>query len=663
MKKLVTLLISCALAATVPVPAFAALGTPAISAVSSASTSGVTAATVTWTPVTDAVSYLVTASASGHPSGSTSQYACQSVCTATVSGSVNSPLDGGISYSFKVTAISSGGAQNVSAESLFVVQSLPGMATPGTITQGNGELTLNWVAPTNSGGLAITGYSLKDDSGSAAISVPASSSSYTIKPLTVGQTKNYSIAAKNSLGTGEYANFTAAVVAGVPSVPAAPTLSLRGTNSIDLSWVAPNANGKPITGYTVALYKGTDLLSSKSASTTSASFDNLDPANYTATVTASNELGTSAPSAKPTAIKVEAGAAAANATLTDNTPVFSPSVLPNLVIGQTQSISVTAPSGGTPTVTAVGTPANVCTYLNGVITAVATGTCSVSASVPQGNGYAAGLATKTFSVKGTQTIQFAAIPEKAGPGTITLTATAIPSAISVTFAAVGTCTLSGYTLTYDVGSCTVVASAPANNLYAIATPVARTFLITEAVITPPPSAPITTPAPPVNSGGNSGQGSTAPPAAGVPTPPTDQKPPVVDPTPTPQPKPTVTPEIPKVPAVILQNPAQASAGQVAKLTTSQFAVIPANVLANLPAKALAAITPAQAAVLRPNQITKLSASGLNALKVKTIAALAPQTLAALSRGKLASLTAKQIAAITPRQLAALTVSQRKAIGR
>ncbi|TDW24390.1 DUF7507 domain-containing protein [Kribbella kalugense] len=104
--------------------------------------------------------------------------------------------------------------------------------------------------------------------------------------------------------TSGVASAASYVYADRPVAPAKPTAT-AGITSATVSWVAPTANGSPITGYVVTPYAAgvaqTPL--SFDASTTSRVLTGLTPAtSYTFIVTAINAYGTSDPSAQSAAV-------------------------------------------------------------------------------------------------------------------------------------------------------------------------------------------------------------------------------------------------------------------------------------------------------------------------------------------------------------------------
>jgi hypothetical protein len=386
-------------------------------------------------------------------------------------------LTGGTAYSVTVTSKTSENATTTSAAVTATPITSPDLPTAVSAIASPGSVTLTWAAPSNSGGTAITGYLIKNATGDT-YTATAAETTKKISGLTAGSTISYSIQAKNANGNSEWVAFAAATLPSAPDKPTSVTATAN-TSSISVSWVAPAITGNSaITGYKIYLYDnaGSAVGTPTTASTTSGEINNVSAGTYTVKVVATNLVGDSPLSDASTSVTIAAPSA-----LLDNTPVFTPSTLPNLVIGGTQNVSVTVPSAGTVTISATGSPSGVCTYSGGVITAVAEGTCSIRATSPATSTYAEAIATKTFTITKTlQTITFAAIANQPLPGPLTVTATST-SGLTVTFTASGNCTVTGNTVSFtSEGTCTVTASQAGNSSYAAATQVPRTFSITAA---------------------------------------------------------------------------------------------------------------------------------------------------------------------------------------
>ena len=147
------------------------------------------------------------------------------------------------------------------------------------------------------------------------------------------------------------------------------------------------------------------------------------------------------------------------------------------------TVTATASSGLAVTVTSTTTA--VCTVGGFEVTLLGPGTCSLTASQPGTEAYAAANSvTRSFTVtKVAQSVTFA------NPGGRTLlqspfdvVATASSGlSVTVTTTTTGVCAISGYEVTLlATGTCTLTASQPGNAVYAAATVVKRSFTVTKA---------------------------------------------------------------------------------------------------------------------------------------------------------------------------------------
>jgi hypothetical protein len=364
-------------------------------------------------------------------------------------------------------------AQNVT---LVTSPDVPGSRTSETARQ---SITLNWAAPSNSGGSAITGFLIRNiDSGETTTVSNPTLTSQTIGNQVPGSTVSYQIAAINRNGVGPYGDYDDAVIPAPPTAPGKPDLT-KSQTSVTASWVAVTATS-PVTGYKVYLRDMSKSSSETPTVTTSTTitFDSLTAgASYTVRVLATNLAGDSALSETSTTQTLPNASV-----LTTNTLTFSPDPLPDLVIGGTTTVNVTALSG-TPTIALTATPAGACTWNNTskVVTAAAAGTCTLTASIAQTGQYAQGVLSKTFTVTKTlQTITFNSIANQPLPGPLILSASST-SGLAVTFTASDNCTVTGNTLSFTTtGSCTVIADQAGDNTYQAASSVRRAFTITAA---------------------------------------------------------------------------------------------------------------------------------------------------------------------------------------
>jgi virginiamycin B lyase len=132
-------------------------------------------------------------------------------------------LTNGLTYTFKVKAHNSvGTGPNSVASNAIKIGTPPAPAKP-KVAPGNGQVRVNWVAPTNSGS-AITGYVVTPFTGTtahAARTFNSTALAQNVTGLTNGTSYTFEVAAKNAVGTGP---MSAASLVVVPT--AQPTLKV-----------------------------------------------------------------------------------------------------------------------------------------------------------------------------------------------------------------------------------------------------------------------------------------------------------------------------------------------------------------------------------------------------------------------------------------------------
>ncbi len=572
------------------VPAVAhAIATPAPTAASaSLPNTAVDSASikVTWPSISGAVGYQVSMTSPNNTV--TTQTVAYASGTSTYQ-STFSGLTGGSLYKFTVTATDSAGVKSTSDQISQVAQSVPSAPTTGTPTVSVGSVTLSWTAPTNTGGSPVTSYTISDAKKALADVTVNNLLQTTVSGLAAGVTYSFLIVANNGNGKSASSTFADATVPKAPAVPTKPSASVDANTAttINVSWTAPADNGSAITGYTVNLYNSSNtLVSHTTPSTTSTKFTSVAVGSYTVKVLATNGAGSSVESPASDVVTI-----AAASSQRSNTPVITPSTIPALDLNGTTSVSATAPSGDTVTLTVRGNPAGACTISGGVITGVSPGTCTLSANVSASSDgtYAAGSLSKTFDIKQTaQTITFTTVTSQAAGTTVNLAATA-SSGLAVSYTAVGSCTLSGAsTLGLVVqGTCVVTASQTGNATYATATPVSRTITITAAQSSP-------SPAPSNNGGGGGGGGggmAPVPAASSSPTP-TPSKSATPSPTPIPSSsaKPTPTPSVAPTPVASASSTPTPTPSSVLPIRTIPSNSSVSTVAANVPVNSTVKIT-------------------------------------------------------------------------
>ena len=169
-------------------------------------------------------------------------------------------------------------------------------------TEGNGELTVGWTAPTENGGSDITGYKVQWKSGTQSFgssrqhtTADGTATSYTIPSLTNGTEYTVRVLAVNSVGDSAASNTDT----GTPSTtPSAPTnVQASGNAELTVTWDAPDDGGSAITGYTVQWKSGTQSYNTSrqaTVTTTTHTIPSLtNDTTYTLRVKATNANGDS----------------------------------------------------------------------------------------------------------------------------------------------------------------------------------------------------------------------------------------------------------------------------------------------------------------------------------------------------------------------------------
>ncbi|HSB83298.1 MAG TPA: fibronectin type III domain-containing protein, partial [Nitrosarchaeum sp.] len=168
-----------------------------------------------------------------------------------------SGLSSGVTYTYRVFAISSAGTSDPSNE-----------ATPGQTTTGvpnpptdlvvgiasNTSLGLSWKAPTS--GATVTGYKIEVRVGNAGYTVlvantGTTTTTYTHSGLVSGTTYTYRVSSVNSAGTSP----ASSEASGKPSKTTTPTNLVAvatAPNQVSLCWYAPTETfGQSISGYSI----------------------------------------------------------------------------------------------------------------------------------------------------------------------------------------------------------------------------------------------------------------------------------------------------------------------------------------------------------------------------------------------------------------------------
>jgi fibronectin type 3 domain-containing protein len=186
------------------------------------------------------------------------------------------------------------------------VESSPTIPNAGTLsaTGTDGAVNLSWTVPSLPGGSAITNYAIYRSTENAAetdtaptvpLTTVGNVTSYSDTSATPGTLYYYRVAAINAKGEGMLSNQASGTATGVPTAPAAPTLSASAhpgsSSQIDLSWTdVANETSYRVERSNALL--GWDPLATLGQNVTTYSDTGLSPnTSYTYRVVAINTVG------------------------------------------------------------------------------------------------------------------------------------------------------------------------------------------------------------------------------------------------------------------------------------------------------------------------------------------------------------------------------------
>ena len=123
---------------------------------------------------------------------------------------------------------------------------------------GDGQIDLDWSAPANDGGTAVTGYRIEvSGNGSSnwsnvVANTGSTATEYSHAGLPLGATRHYRVSAINANGISAPSNVANATNYHVPDAPTGLTATAKGSTQIDLDWSAPASDGgTAVTGYRI----------------------------------------------------------------------------------------------------------------------------------------------------------------------------------------------------------------------------------------------------------------------------------------------------------------------------------------------------------------------------------------------------------------------------
>jgi Ca2+-binding RTX toxin-like protein len=235
----------------------------------------------------------------------------------TVSVTFTPTTAGAKTAALSITHNAPGSPSSVPLTGTGTAATAPGAPTVGTAIAGNGQITAQWTVPANTGGSAITSYSVRvfrasnNNLLSTTNVAGGATTSRVITGLANGTAVNFDVRAINAIGTSAASarsnTVTPANVPGAPPIGNASAGAAGGAITATARWNAAAANGSAVTGYRVTALRmagnGTTVLSTTVSAVQPAAARTLVMTlpvlgNYRFTVQAINAVGAGAQSAR-----------------------------------------------------------------------------------------------------------------------------------------------------------------------------------------------------------------------------------------------------------------------------------------------------------------------------------------------------------------------------
>lgn len=232
---------------------------PTVAPTSVVGTAGNTQVQLAWTaPATNGGTisdYTIQYSSNNGSTWTTFSDTVSATASVTVTGLTN-----GTAYLFRVAATNEAGPGAYSASSAARTPLGPPDAPTNVAgVAASAQVALTWTAPASNGGSAISDYVIRYATAAAPTSwttfvdTVSTSTSVTVTGLTNGTAYVFSVAAKNTVGTGSYStNSSSSTPFTVPNAPTSVSASSGARQSDAVTFTAPaNNGGSAITGYAV----------------------------------------------------------------------------------------------------------------------------------------------------------------------------------------------------------------------------------------------------------------------------------------------------------------------------------------------------------------------------------------------------------------------------
>ena len=193
--------------------------------------------------------------ATSNPGGITGTVSQSGDGTITVNG-----LSYGIAYTFTITATNGlvTSAESAASDTVTLVPVISGAPSITSVTSGNRQVAVSFIAPSYNGGATITNYTATSNPGGITGSVSQSGGgTLIVNGLTNGTAYTFTVTATNSVGTSIASTVSNSVTP--VTVPNAPTITsvISGNGQVVVAFTAPADNGgATITGYTATSSPG-----------------------------------------------------------------------------------------------------------------------------------------------------------------------------------------------------------------------------------------------------------------------------------------------------------------------------------------------------------------------------------------------------------------------
>ena len=275
-------------------------------------TNGITQANVSWNASTDlgggtTLAYKIYKNTNG------GAYAIEAQPSGVATTFTDTNVTVGNTYGYKIVTVNEAGDSPQSNPATVIIGTVPDAPTLTLVTPIAGaQHTIDWTAPSNNGGFAVTGYEIERSttpgSGFATIGQVGNVLTFTdpTTNLVLGDTYYYRILAINQQGTSGHSNEGSGLTGDKPDPVANVTADALVNYEINLNWTPANENFYAITGYEVfASENGATAISVGTTPQAQTQFlhQGLNSGStYTYAVHATNSLGTSTISNTPNTI-------------------------------------------------------------------------------------------------------------------------------------------------------------------------------------------------------------------------------------------------------------------------------------------------------------------------------------------------------------------------